>query len=178
MKTVKKQICVILFLITALDLWSLPFIGADTGLLFIVNTEEGGAPSPVILQGIGATFPLIADEGFYLDTSLLLYGASYQYLGNRAIPADIERSDTVWVLFVQLDLRTGFNAKLSDDLLFGATVGPALIFPFPLFATDNGAQYIDPMYSFFFLNLKFIYAETELFLRWAIARDRNLAFSI
>jgi hypothetical protein len=162
---------VILF---AAQAWCMPFIGVDTGLLFIVNTEAAGAPSPVILQGLGITLPLVADEGFYLDTGLLFYGCQYQYVSERAIPADTERADTVWVLFAQLDLRAGFDVKLSQEVTFGGTLGPAIIFPFPLFAYDNGAAYRDSMYAFFYNNKKLFYAEAELFLRWGIVSGINL----
>jgi hypothetical protein len=177
----RKGVCITIFLFFfASSVWCLPFIGVDTGLLFMINTEKEGAPNPVILQGLGATLPLINnnDEGFFLDAGMLIFLNQYQWYNKRAIPADSERSDTVEVVFVQLDLLSGILMKLTKELTFGASLGPALVFPFPLFAYDNGAVYINSMYTYFYSNVKFLYAETELLLRWAIMKELNLTFKI
>mgnify|MGYP000685403520 CR=1 FL=1 len=130
----------------ALPGYALPYLGADTGLLFIINAEEGGAPSPVILQGIGATFPWIEPEpgidGMFLTSGVMFSGTWYQYLNDRAIPADVERADTVWVLLANFDLQFGYLFTLSEKLSLGTAVMTALMLPLPLFATDNGSQYL------------------------------------
>ena len=177
----RKGICITIFLLAAASsIWCLPYIGIDTGLLFLVNDEAAGAPNPVILQGLGATLPLINnnDEGFSLDASLLVFLCQYQWLNNRAIPADSERPDTIGVVFVQLDIRSGILMKLTKELTFGASLGPALVLPFPLFAYDNGAAYFNSMYTYFYTNLKFLYGEAELLLRWAILKELNLTFKL
>jgi hypothetical protein len=158
--------------------WSMPFLGVDTGLLVIINGEAAGAPSPYILQGLGVTLPLVEEEGFFLYTGVLFYGCQYQWNVNRAIPADNELADTIWTLLTQLDLRIGVPIRLADNLTFGMSAGPALVLPVPLFAFDNGEAYRGPMFEYFYLGLKFLYAEGELFLRWAIVDGIDLSFKL
>jgi hypothetical protein len=175
----KKAGIVIVFLFWAVcGAWSMPFIGMDTGLLFIISDEPAGAPSPVILQGLGVTLPLIHDEGFFMYAGVLLYGCQYQWYAGRAIPADNELADTIWTLLPQLDLRVGFPFTLTDTLTLGASLGPALVLPLPLFAFDDGETYRGPMFEYFYTRLKFLYIQGELFLRWAIVEGIDLSFKL
>lgn len=159
-------------------LYGLPFLGFDIGLSFVINAENAAAPNPIILQELGLTLPILAEGIFYLDTGLLLAGGWYQYLGSRALWADIERADTIWALSLQLNLGVGIKLDLTDHLQLGATLGPALIFPLPLLANDAGSQYLDDMYQFFYSNLKFFYAYQEFFLRWLVLKEFNLTFKL
>ena len=174
----KASVIVVFSLIAVLGAWSMPFLGADTGMLFMINGELAGAPSPVILQGLGVTLPLVQDDGFLLYAGVLFYGCQYQMYVGRAIPADNELADTIWTLLTQLDLRIGFPIKLSDNLTMGAMFGPALVLPVPLFAFDNGEAYRGTMFEYFYLRLKFLYVQGELFLRWAVADGIDLSFKL
>src|SRR4030042_4219506 len=138
----KAGLFTILILLAAGGAWSMPFIGVDTGLLFVINGESAGAPNPYILQGLGITLPLVHNEGFFIYAGLLIYGCQYQWYINRAIPADNEMADTIWTLLPQLDLRIGLPIKFSDNLTFGMALGPALVLPVPLLAYDAGAAYL------------------------------------
>jgi hypothetical protein len=170
-------IIVLLFMVVG-SMWAIPFLGVDTGLLFIINGEAAGAPSPYILQGLGVTVPLIQEENFFLYAGLLLYGCQYQWYVDRAVPADNELADTIWTLLPQLDIRIGLPIKLSDNLTLGLSLGPALVCPIPLFAYDNGEAYRARMFEYFYVNLKFLYGEVEIFLRWAIVQGIDLAIKV
>jgi len=172
-----------LFLLTLISLaittlYGLPFIGFEMGLSFVINAENTAAPNPIILQEFGLTLPLLVEGIFYLDTGLLLAGGWYQYLGERALWADIERADTIWALSLQLNMGVGIKLDISDNLQLGATLGPALIFPFPLFANDAGSQYLEDMYQFFYTKLKFFFVYQEIFLRWLVLSEFNLTFKL
>jgi hypothetical protein len=176
MKT--QVLFVLLIAFTALGAWGMPFLGVDAGMLFMINAEGAGAPSPVILQGLGVTLPLVQEEGFFMYAGVLIYGCQYQWYMSRAIPADNELANTIWTLLPQFDLRIGIPFKLSDNLVFGASAGPALVLPVPLFAYDNGETYRARMFEYFYLGLKFLYAQGELFIRWAVADGINLSFKL
>ena len=179
LSSMRKSCVSAIFLFFSLTAWGLPYLGVDTGLLFIIDMEAAGAPNPVILQGLGVTLPFIdTGEGFFLDAGAMVFMCPYQWYQNRAIPADSERVDTVGVVFLQLDMHVGTLFKLSKELTFGVSGGPALVFPFPLFAYDNGSAYIGSMYTYFYSKFKFISLEAELLLRWAIVKDLNLTFKV
>jgi hypothetical protein len=175
--TKTKFLVPVLFL-AAFSAWPISFLGADTGLLFLVTTETGGAPNPVILQGIGITVPLVEEPMFFLHAGLFLYGCQYMYLAGRAIPADNELANTIWTLFPQIDLLVGLPLKLSDSLTLGAGLGPAFVFPVPLFASDSGDDYRSSMFAFFYSKLRLFYGELELFLRWAIVKGTDLNIKV
>lgn len=157
---------------------AISYLGVETGLIFIFNSEEVSAPSPVILQGVGVTVPLMEEGGFLLETGILFYGTPYQYAGSRAAPADVERADTIWTLFTQLDIRAGYIFDLTSSLKAGGAVGLAFLLRFPLIPYDNGAQYQSQMFSYFFEYGRFILPEVQVFLKWAIVDNINLCFKI
>ncbi len=175
--TKAKFLCLIL-LILPLAAWSISFIGVDTGLLFIITTEAAGAPNPVILQGIGMTLPLVEAPMFFLDVGLLFSGCQYMYLNNRAIPADNELANTIWTLFPQLEILVGIPIKFSDSVSMGVGLGPAFVFPLPLFAADSGDAYRSSMFDFFYGKLRLFYGEFELFLRIAIVKGADLRLKV
>lgn len=172
-----KFLCLIL-LFMPLAAWPISFIGIDTGLLFVITTEAAGAPNPVILQGIGITLPLVEESVVFVHAGLLFYGCQYMYYQGRAVPADNELANTIWTLFPQLEVLVGIPIKFSDSVSMGIGIGPAFIFPLPLFAADSGGDYTSSMFAFFYGGLRFFYGEFEIFLRIAFVKGTDLCFKV
>jgi hypothetical protein len=173
-----KYLLFIAILLTGMSAFAGPVIDAETGLLLLFTTEEDSAPSPVVLQGLGLSYPFFNGDGFFLDAGLFFSGTQYQYLNNRAYPADIERADTVWVFFAQLDARIGYTLPVSDKFAITVSAGPMLLVRIPVFAVDNGQQYMDDMLAFFYSNLRFLYAEGQLAFRWKINNTIAVSFKL
>jgi hypothetical protein len=170
-------ILIFLFFLS-LPLWSLPYLGADLGLILLGNTEEESAPDPVIMQGLGVTFPVYQIEALTIEVSGLFYGTFYQWFNDRASPADIERADNLWVLTVQLDGKIAYAWPLGGGVDIGVVGGLSLAFRIPLFAYDNGEKYRKDMTAYFFDMARFLYPHLGSFLDWAIAEGLDLRFTI
>ncbi|RPJ09192.1 MAG: hypothetical protein EHM28_02255 [Spirochaetaceae bacterium] len=173
-----KNLLFVILIFTGISAFAVPIIDAETGLLLLFINEDESAPSPVIMQGLGLSFPFFHGEGFFLDSGIFFTGTQYQYLNDRAFPADIERADTVWVFFIQLDARIGYTIPVSEVLSITLSVGPALLIRIPLFATDDGDQYMDEMSSFFYSSLRFLLAEAQAAFRWKLSKSVTVAFKL
>ncbi|MBN1799429.1 MAG: hypothetical protein JW822_12720 [Spirochaetales bacterium] len=170
---------VFLFLFAgAIGAWSQSYFSLNLGLIFLGNAEEDSAPNPVILQGIGATFPVYQIDAITIEIGGLFYGTQYQWANNRASPADIERADNFFVLSTQIDGRVTYEWRLSDQVGMGVGGGLSLVIRIPLFAYDNGEQYRSDMTSYFFEMARFLYPRGDFFVDWAIVEGLGLRFSI
>jgi len=171
-------ICLLFFLLfTASGAWSLSYFSVDLGLILLGNAEENSAPNPVILQGVGATFPVYQEGAFTVEIGGLFYGTQYQWVNDRASPADIERADNFFVLSFQIDGRMTYEWKISDQVDLGIEGGLSLAFRIPLFAWDNGEQYRQDMTVYFFEG-RFIYPHGGGFVDWALTEGLELRFSL
>jgi hypothetical protein len=175
----KMIIISVFFLITStMGAWSLPYFGIDLGLIFLGNAEEDSAPNPVILQGLGVTFPIFQIDDIVIEVGGLFYGTQYQWTNNRASPADIERADNFFVLAVQIDGRVAYEWQLSEQIGMGFGGGLSLVFRIPLFAYDNGEQYRSDMTVYFFDMARFLYPRGDFFVDWAIVQGLELRFTV
>jgi hypothetical protein len=168
----------LLFLLSGVSgAWSLSYLGVDLGLIFLGNAEEDSAPNPVILQGVGVTFPVYQLDALTIEVGGLFYGTQYQWLNNRASPADIERADNFYVLSVQIDGRVMYEWKVSDQVDLGVSGGLTLAIRVPLFAWDEGEKYREDMTAYF-LEGRFIYPQAGGYVDWAILEGIELRFSL
>ena len=131
----------LLLLFPLLGSSGLIWLGIDTGTLLLFNSEENSAPSP-LLTTLGVSIPILQkDNPIYWLAALNFFGTYYEYSADRALPAEIEKADTLWTLGVILDTRFGFAfSVLEDKLKFGASGGLALVFRFPLI--PNGVSHL------------------------------------
>ncbi len=164
-------------LFTTTGAWSLSYLGVDLGLIFLGNAEEHSAPNPVILQGLGVTFPVYQFDSLTIEVGGLFYGTQYQWLNDRASPADIERADNFFVLSVQIDGRVMYEWKVSDQVDLGVSGGLTFAFRIPVVAWDEGEKYRADMTAFF-LEGRFIYPQAGVFVDWAIVEGLELRFSL
>ncbi len=175
----KIIVFILLFLfLHAACVWSLPYFSVDLGLIFLGNSEEYSAPNPVILQGLGATFPVYQIDALTIEIGGLFYGTQYQWTDNRASPADIERANNFFVLAMQIDGRVAYEWQLSDQVGIGVAGGLSLVFRIPLFAFDNGEQYRSDMTAYFFDMARFLYPRADFFVDWGIVEGLELRFTV
>jgi hypothetical protein len=175
----KLVFCFFFFLFAHLtSVWSLPYFSVDLGLIFLGNAEEYSAPNPVILQGLGATFPVYQIEDITIEVGGLFYGTQYQWTHDRASPADIERVDNFFVLAMQIDGRVSYKWQLSEQVDMGCGGGLSLVFRIPLFAYDNGEQYRSDMTVYFFDMARFLYPRGDFFVDWALVEGLELRFMV
>ena len=165
----------LVFFVCLTPLGALDWIGADTGLLLLLNSEEDSAPGP-LMNTFGASMPFWTRPGpLYWDGSLLFFHTYYQYEGDRPTPAEREKSNTLLTIGMLVESRFGYSFQLTEKLALGGAAGLALVFRFPLFAIEEGGENRGPAFSY--LMTRFLYPQLEMRLIWDVLETLGLGIS-
>ena len=172
---------ILLFLLPVVPSSGLSWLGIDTGLILLINTDQDSAPSP-LLNTLGVSIPFLGgDNPLYWEASLLFFNTHYQHsIGangmDRFTPAEIEKADSLWTLGLILDTRFGYALKLGDTVRIGGAAGLAAVFRLPLIAIEQGGEYQGPAMSYFLT--RFLYPELEIAVHWDILKSMGLAIAV
>jgi hypothetical protein len=185
MKRIGIGLVVILLvvLVPARSLQALDWIEVDAGMIFLVNTDEDSAPSPILnTLGVSIPIPLFDDEDpFYWEASLLFFSLFYQHSlsqdgGDLYRPAELEKADTLWTLGVIIDTRLGYAFTLSEKVRLGGAVGLAGVLRLPLIAIEQGGQYQGAAWSYFLT--RSVYPELEISCFWRAFPGLGFSFAV
>lgn len=136
----------------------------DGGLVLLGATDPDSAPSP-IMPAFGVTLPPWRSVGrFVLESSLLLFGTTYEYsdLDARARPVDPANRE-FWVQGILGDARLRYDWRLGEKARLGADAGLAVLLRAPIPLSSEGAQDFGPAFGYLYGRLRFLYPETGLF---------------
>lgn len=165
-----------LLLMICIPVHSLSFIQIDGGLLFIGNTDEESAPSPLI-PTLGLTFPIIDHPFLNLESGFLLFSTYYQYENERATPVELEHRD-FWVLGTIIDARFGFEIQITSAFSMGLNACLAFLLRLPVPLFDDVQEVYGSIWGYFYKQVRFFYPETELFAQFAILEKIGLKLSL
>jgi len=178
-------LCILVLLfIPLIALPGLDWIEADAGLMFLINTYEDSAPSPLLLNHLGVSIPIpvmSAESPLYWDASLLFFFPLY-YQYNEAdgapqfSPAEIERADTLWTLGIILETRFGYMFTLSERVRLGGAAGLAAVFRLPIVAIEQGGEHQGEAWSYFLL--RSVYPQLDIACVWDVLDGLGLVFSV
>lgn len=185
----RVALALLFLLLLATGLPALSYISIETGQMLLINPLDEGGLSP-ILTTAGAAIPLIEVGVFRLELSTLFWGTQY-YLGpvsGRPLPAQWEAKQFT-VLGMWIAPLAGVNFQLAGGKLeLGAAATLALNFRLPLFLWDIPAEgdaagwaEWDTIWSSaatYFFQARFLYPETDFWIRWRVAEDLSLALTI
>ena len=139
-------------------------------MVWIGNADPDSAPSP-LLPALGMNFPIVQRRRWGLDAGLLLTGTYYEYVGGRAVPAELEHRDFA-VVAILGDARAGLRLPIGSKAELGLNAGLLLFLrlPIPLFAdaSENFGS------ALIYLLARSVYPEAELSFRFPIASSFDL----
>lgn len=167
-------ILIVLFLFIPLaTLSALDSIGVTGGVIYVRNSSDDGAPSPILPYiGINAVFRL--DEKLSLEPSLSLTANYYLWseTGETAIPAEIEYADSVLLLNLILDCPVVMKYRVKENVSLGMLASPAFIFRVPLKAWGEGEDRKKDITSYFYGG-RFIFLETGGLVEWNYSENKS-----
>ncbi len=173
----------LLLFVPLIALPGLDWIEVDAGLMFLINTHEDSAPSP-LLNHLGVSIPISvvsSESPLYWDASFLFFfPLYYQYNETddapQFSPAEIERADTLWTLGIILETRFGYMFTLSERVRLGGAVGLAAVFRLPIIAIEQGGEHQGEAWSYFLL--RSVYPQLEIACTWDVHDRLGLVFSV
>jgi hypothetical protein len=177
---VKRIIIGFMFLlITTLSCGAIAFeyFSIEGGIILIGNSDTSSAPSPLV-PAFGASLPLfIEGTGFYILPRLLFAGVDFLLSGTRPAPAEIENGEQL-VLFSIIDALAGYRFYVSGPIELGFLAGISVIARLPIAYNDTFASESGVYLSYFYGNMRFVYPDTELSLKWNATQTVGVIFSI
>ena len=157
---------------TAAGAWPWDTLEVDGAIIWIGNADPDSAPSP-FLPALGLNLPIVVRRHWGFDVGILATGAYYQYVGGRAIPAELEQRDYA-VLGVLGDARYSLFVPIGQKVRLGFSAGLLLFLrvPIPLFP-DASADFGQ---SLVYLLARTAYPETGLSVRFPLLPAFDLDF--
>ena len=154
-------------------------ISIDSGLIFIGNSAQDSAPSPV-LRTIGANIPLFRSGLFVISTGLQFWGSYYAYNGQRALPQEMEAPGDLWnwILASMLDSRFGLEYPFNEKLTIGSDAGLSFLLRFPIVSSEAANPDRLPVMQYFFSKGRFLYPETSIYLIWNVYKKVGVSFTV
>ena len=140
--------------------------GVIGGVMYIRNSSDDGAPSPVLpFLGINAGFSI--KEKYFLEPSIVFNWNYYLWSETEemALPAEIEYADSVVILNIIVDCPFVMRFKLVKDINIAPFVSPAFIFRVPLKTWGEGDTYQSDILSYFYGG-RFLFFEVGAFIEW------------
>ena len=163
------------FFISAFEIQSVSFEG---GPLFMLNTDDEGAPSP-ILPNIGAGFDIESGSGYFMP-SINLSWNYYQLSEEDAEvvqPAEIEYADSLLLMNILIDLPYSMRYELKNSLQLGWLASPAFMLKVPLKAWGEGENQRSDILSYFYAG-RFIFLEAGGYLLWNYSENNSFKTSL
>ena len=152
----KRLIFSLILFFLALTLYGIGFdsYGITGGVMYIRNSSDDGAPSP-ILPYLGASAGFSMDfigERYFLEPSVVFNWNYYLWSENEemALPAEIEYADSVLLLNIIIDCPFVMKFRIHKDLAFGALASPVFIFRIPLKTWGEGDSQKSDILSYFY----------------------------
>jgi hypothetical protein len=145
--------------------WTLDTLEVDGAMVWIGNADPDGAPSP-LLPALGMSFPIAARRHWGLDTGFLVTGASYGYVGDRAIPVEIEYASQFGVFAILGDARMSFFLPIGERVRLGLSAGLLLFLRVPIPLDEQASTNFGS--AFGYLLARAVYPETGLSVRFPI----------
>ena len=179
----RRVLCLMLLLTITAGVHALSYLSVETGQMVVFNPDEG-ALSPIV-TAVGAAIPFIEVGVFRFELSTLIWGTQYYVAPTgRTVPAQYEAGQFT-VLGVWLAPLAGVNFQIARGKLeLGAAATMALNFRFPLFPWDPPesdaawAATWSTAATYFFGNARFLFPETDIWIRWRVAESLSLALTV
>ena len=163
------------FYLSAFEIQSVSFEG---GPLFMLNTDDEGAPSP-LLPNIGAGCEIESGSGYFMP-SLNLSWNYYQLSEEDAEvvqPAEIEYADSLLLMNILIDFPYSMRYSLKNNLHYGWLASPALMLKVPLKAWGEGENQKSDILSYFYAG-RFIFLEAGGYLLWNYSEKNSFKTSL
>ncbi|MCL2792911.1 MAG: hypothetical protein FWD87_07450 [Spirochaetaceae bacterium] len=144
--------------------------GIRGGVMYIRNTHEDSAPSPV-LPFIGANVGFSFGRFSFIEPAVepsITFTRSEHFWAEdlqMALPAEIEYADAIRFLNIVLDCPLIIKFTLKENIALGVFAGPAIIIRVPLKAWGEGDSHRADMLSYFY-GERFFYAEVGVLFDW------------
>ena len=141
--------------------------GITGGVMYIRNSSNDGAPSPILpFLGVNAGFSI--NERFFIEPSLVFNFNYYLWSEEEqmALPAEIEYADSVQLLNIILDLPFVMKYKITKDISLGALASPVFIIRIPIRTWGEGDTQKSDILSYFFGG-RFLFFEVGALVDWS-----------
>jgi hypothetical protein len=146
------------------DSVTLDSIGIFHDTLWVGNSDNDSAPSPIISQW-GFSLRFHVTQRWYFAPELgLYYGLEYFYRDGQAFPAEIEYANAVKTLDIFLGSPFLYLFTPSDDFSIFVGTGPAFSFKIPL--QTYGAGSSGDVGGYFIEKGRFIHWEITAAFEW------------
>ena len=178
--TIKKLFTVIILLLLPLYLsaFEIKSISLEGGPLFIMNTDDEGAPSP-ILPNIGVCFEIEHGSAYFMPSVNLSW--NYYQLSEEdsslVQPAEIEYADSLLLMNILIDFPYTMRYDLKENLEIGWLASPAFMLKLPLKAWGEGENRKSDILGYFYGG-RFIYFEGGGFLLWNYSEKNSFKTSL
>ena len=163
------------FSLSAFEINSVSFEG---GPLFMLNTDDEGAPSP-LLPNIGAGCEIESGSGYFMP-SLNLSWNYYQLSEEDAEvvqPAEIEYADSLLLMNILIDFPYSMRYTLKNNLQLGWLASPAFMLKLPLKAWGEGESQKSDILGYFYGG-RFIFLEAGGYLLWNYSEKHSFKTSL
>ena len=159
------------FSISAFEINSVSFEG---GPIFMLNTDEEGAPSP-LLPNIGAGCEIESGSGYFMPSLNLSW--NYYQLSEEdselVQPAEIEYADSLLLMNILLDFPYSMRYSLKNNIQLGSLASPAFMLKVPIKAWGEGDSRRSDILGYFYGG-RFIFLETGGYLLWNYSEKNSL----
>ena len=166
LKKIVFTVVILIYLPFSLSSFELKSISLEGGPLMIMNTDDEGAPSP-ILPNIGACFEIEHGDAYFMPSVNLSW--NYYQLDEKDTslvqPAEIEYADSLLLLNILIDFPYSMRYELKEKLEWGWLASPAVMLKLPLKAWGEGEDQRSDILGYFYAG-RFIYLEGGGYLLW------------
>ena len=149
-------------------------LSLEGGPLFMLNTDEEGAPSP-LLPNIGIGAEIESSGAAYFLPSMNISWNYYQMSEEEdsvVQPAEIEYADSLLLMNILIDFPYSMRYYLKESLYAGWLVSPALMLRIPLKAWGDGESQRSDILGYFYGG-RFIFLEAGGYLLWNYSEKRS-----
>ena len=177
-----KKILVTVFIILLIPFYASGFelqsYSIEGGPLFMLNTDDEGAPSP-LLPNIGAGLEMESGSGYFLP-SINISWNYYQLSEEDADvvqPAEIEYADSLLLMNILIDFPYSMRYSLKKQLDLGWLVSPALMLKIPLKTWGEGETRKSDILGYFYGG-RFVFLEAGGYLLWNYSEKNSFRTSL
>jgi len=167
MMFIKRLILFTVLFFLVFTLYGLDFesYGITGGVMYIRNSSEDGAPSPMLpFLGVNAGFSI--KDKYFLEPSIVFNWNYYLWSEEEemALPAEIEYADSVLLLNIIIDCPFVMKYKITEKNFLGVFASPVFIFRIPLKTWGEGDAQKSDILSYFYG--RFLFIELGSFFEW------------
>jgi len=157
---------ILLFLVFALYGFDFESYGITGGVMYIRNSSDDGAPSPM-LPFLGANASFSFGKRFFLEPSIVFNWNYYLWSEDEeiALPAEIEYADSVMLFNIILDCPFVMKFGIKEKVSLGAFASPAFIFRVPIKTWGEGDSQKSDVLSYFYGG-RFLFIEVGTLVEW------------